>query len=971
MDINQDTSQAESATVVLTGNLLKDTLSITLTETGVSTGEFTGICETIFASSNGRSHLGEAIPAKPSRESPLAPEFGIKKEGRERSQIRNPKSEIRNPLEVTGAEAITATYIDALQGSGATQVAVTDVATVNTGDDGLLSIVKSNYITDVNSFNAGDTLYFRLRDADEESPYLEITATGDKTRDTVKVPIISSSTTESAFFGELTTEYGTTPIDDNRLQVVGGEQVTVTYIDKLQASGRTNMPVSDFCTVSTGHNGLLRISDFGFRISDLKKQFRVTNHQFIKAGDTLVVLLEDDDLNIEPATIQSFEVEASENTTQDIERIPVREIRANAGIFTGELKTAYGMEAIENDSVLQVQGHGVVTVQYIDALQETGATQIPIKKTLTVETGEKGVLELYSADSVKQIGSFSAGDILLLRLNDSDLNLNSEAVDRAYIIVTGNVIEDEVSVIVNETTPDSGIFQGRLHTQYSEEVDFTDDILQVQEKELITATYIDRIVGTGETNVKTKASAIVLSSSPGILLITNGNYREDLGRFEEIGGFNAGHTIYFWLEDLLISTVNPDAEVKITVNGNKTNDLATVFLDKFPDRDGVFYGSIPTRYLNTPVYDDVLDVQGGEEITAVYKPNFPGIYATSVTDNAYVNKGTRGHILIVHADGTQIENFNAGAILHFRLEDTDLNISAFAVDIADIWVSTSTTGVGKVVTLQETSDSTGVFIGNLKTAYGRITEPNTRWLTQQLGLLGGEIVTATYKDVLIDTGETNVDITDTCRANMIGTATYAKERVMVDGHADKWPLEHVMRTQQDEALMWAQWDADNLYLLVQIYDTEIVVPDPTRWYTEADSLEVHIDLQLPEDTVPKYLTDEKRPNTYILWFCPKGGGIQGQNKYAGQARPTLIHNYAPPIELVFRPYSDYYIMEIAIPFGIVLGGFDPLKTRRNDRIGFNYIIHRSDAPPVQWAQPAKEEAQTPPSALGILILERH
>jgi hypothetical protein len=74
--------------------------------------------------------------------------------------------------------------------------------------------------------------------------------------------------------------------------------------------------------------------------------------------------------------------------------------------------------------------------------------------------------------------------------------------------------------------------------------------------------------------------------------------------------------------------------------------------------------------------------------------------------------------------------------------------------------------------------------------------------------------------------------------------------------------------------------------------------------------------------------------------------------------------------MAFRPYADYYTMEIAIPFGVVLGGFDPLKTLRNDIIGFNYIIYRSDAPPVQWAQPAKPGAQIPPSELGILILQR-
>jgi len=240
--------------------------------------------------------------------------------------------------------------------------------------------------------------------------------------------------------------------------------------------------------------------------------------------------------------------------------------------------------------------------------------------------------------------------------------------------------------------------------------------------------------------------------------------------------------------------------------------------------------------------------------------------------------------------------------------------------------------------------------------------------TPRLGLLGGEVVTATYTDALVETGETNVEIVDTCRANMVGKATYVTEKVIIDGIPDKWPLENVMRTEQGEALMWSQWDSSNLYLFLQVHDTEVVVPDPTQWYKDADALELHFDLQPSEYTRPSYLANFSATQTYILWLCPKGGGLNGNAKYAGQAQPTQIYNYSPPIEIAFRPYSDYYTMEIVIPFGLVLGGFDPLKTRRNNLIGFNYIIHRSDAPPVQWAKPAKTGAQIPPSELGILML---
>ena len=959
MDLKQDATQEESVEIIINGDMLQDRLSLKLKETSSNSGEFAGSFTTQFR------------------------------------QSRNTDDAI---LQVTGKEAVTATYIDALQGSGATNVVVTNVIKVNIGENGVLSIVKSNYITDVKSFNAGDTLYLRLRDADEESPYVEITVTSKKTGDMVKVLLILSSTTESTFFGELMTEYrpalerseGTKPIlDDNRLQVVGGEQVEFTYLERLQASGQTNVLVRVYCETRTGYNGRLTIYPRGEWEDGRSFPVSPPEVTTFKAGDTLVVMLEDFDLNIDSTTIQSLasEISASENTTLDTIRILVSEISADSGIFKGEARTAYGEEAIENDGILQVQGNGEVTFRYLDALQDTGKTQVPIEKTLAVKTGVRGNLEIYNADASLLIGSFSAGDTLLLRLSDNDLNLNQKIIDSAYVMVTGNLLGDEVAITLDETEINSGIFQTLLQTQYSESANFTlrrsralffaDNILQVSEKELVTATYIDSIVGTGETDVPIQVKAFVLSSNPGVILITNGNYNKELDRFEEIGSFNAGQIIYFWLEDLLISTVNPNSEVKITVSGNRTNDLAEIILERFPDKEGAFFGSIPTRYGTTPIYDNTLDVVGDEEITAVYKPNFPGIYTPPVTDNAYVNKGTRGNILIVRADGTKVDNFNAGTTLYFRLKDTDLNLNPYVLDSTDIWVRTSAEGIGKIVTLRETSESSGIFSGSLNTEYGRITQTSEVY-TQRLGLLGGEIVTATYTDALIETGETNVEMIDTCRANMVGKATYTTENVIIDGIPDKWPLENVMRTEQGEALMWAQWDSSNLYLFVQIRDTEVIVPDPTKWYSGADALELHFDLQPTEYTGPSYLSSSSKPQTYIFWLCPKGGDIDGSAKYVGRAYPTQIYNYSPPIEMVFRPftslegrsYDDYYTMEIAIPFGVAFGGFDPLKTRRNNLIGFNYIIHRSDAPPVRWARPAKPGVQIPPSELGILILQR-
>ena len=79
--------------------------------------------------------------------------------------------------------------------------------------------------------------------------------------------------------------------------------------------------------------------------------------------------------------------------------------------------------------------------------------------------------------------------------------------------------------------------------------------------------------------VQTQTQAVVLGSSAGMLRIVDAHIIDslfnpeaaipiftaapkDFASTHELGSFNAGQTIYFWLEDLLLSTVVEADEVK-------------------------------------------------------------------------------------------------------------------------------------------------------------------------------------------------------------------------------------------------------------------------------------------------------------------------------------------------------------------------------------------------------------------------
>ena len=453
---------------------------------------------------------------------------------------------------------------------------------------------------------------------------------------------------------------------------------------------------------------------------------------------------------------------------------------------------------------------------------------------------------------------------------------------------------------------------------------------------------------------------------------------KDFASIHELSSFNAGQTVYFWLEDLFLTTVVEADEVKIMVTGDKTRDGVEVILRKRSGTEGVFTGSVPTRYGTRPVADDTLDVQGDEEIRAIYTPNFLGVNYPVVEDSAYANKGVRGYLAISQGDGAPIQHFNVGAPLHFRLEDPDLNLDSFKVESTNLKIVTEAQETS--IILYEEKANSQIFRGRISTQYGRaIIHESTddppalkarEESTSVLGLVGGDTVRAIYEDALTDTGETNVEISANCRANSIAWAPYTDRPVLIDGHEDGWPLEKVIKTSQDEGLLWLQWDRDNLYLLAQVYDEDVVVPDVIEYYSGADALELHIDLQPDAVEKPNYLQMEKDPNRYVIWICPQGGGFHGDRPYIGQGAPEFIPNYqAANLDVAVRQRTNYYVIEARIPFFPVLHGFHPMKTRQHNRIGFNFVIYRSNNQAIYWAAQISEAGSVFPSDLGMLILE--
>ena len=950
IDLNKDKSSVEQAEVKVEGEQNKDSVTLKLTEISPDSDTFIGFLNTAY---------------------------GFKPD---------PNDDL---LEVRGKETVKFIYTDVIQSTGATMVDVSQTLVVNVGNDGTISIMKSNYLWDLESFNAGDNIYIKLWDPDlnispEVRDQVEVSIVSEKTLDNEKVTLQEREPNSGIFFGLIKTEYSKEPKSDSLLQVQGGERVTVLYLDKLRSNGESNVPITDSCIVDIGTTAKLAIytksnpysAIAGFPDEGGKKTF--------KSNDILSIRVEDMDITSNTITI-SASVEKDQGDTL---LATLTELSSNDGIFIGEIKVEFAEKANTNDNILQVQGGDNVKITYIDAIDEFGQTRVPISATITVKKGQTAVVEAkrlkdsVQIDDVQKqilnipnvnleiINNVNIGDQFIIEVMDKDINVNVDEIDYTNVAVKGNLIKDELQVVLQETDKNSGIFRGIVKTAYSKEADIDDDILQVIEREIITITYIDEVDSIGRCDIPITTELTVISKGQCSLLIVDGDMKK-------LTNFNAGQKIYFRLDDVLLSSMQRSS-ARISVRSSLTKDSEDIVLDEIPSPGskrgrGIYIGSIRTNYDITSARDGVLQVQGGEEIKATYITPYNDPQTRKpieTSDSAKVSKGNTGKLEITSFDGQKIYNFNIGDRLYFKLEDPDLNINNSGVDTAEIRVSGEAVTGTETVKLTETEADSGIFTGGIMTCYGRcliVYDSSGKPIDQMpatIELVGGERVTATYYDAITETGETNVKITDTCKANMIGIATYTSEKVTIDGNMIEWPLENALPAGDEGSNIYIQWDKENLYILAYVIDSDVSVADPVKYWENSDAIEIFIDT----NPTPKSV-DKGKHGYYSFWFCPKGAGDDESEPYVGESIPNMIWNHKD-IEKAVQIFPNRYVMEIRIPFKEVLGGFNPDQTPEEDVIGFNYIIYRSNAPKLQWAPTLVKEKDLPLSHFGTLMFRK-
>ncbi|MDA1193488.1 MAG: hypothetical protein O3A46_17565, partial [Candidatus Poribacteria bacterium] len=639
------------------------------------------------------------------------------------------------------------------------------------------------------TFEAGDDLWLLVRDPDanrhrDQAETVRATLIGDLTGERRDIElrevnrgflfergVDDSLSTDSEFFAAtITTIYGDTPSNEaGVIAVHGSERLTLTYDDTRAFPDERPDTITSSATARIGTTGELLITDGGEPV------------RLIRSGDTLTIRVADADLIREIAAppppepspptegepppppesavsmARSFSIRL---TAKDADAPPddpptdalsVTLVEVEEGVFEVVAATEYGEVPIPDDETLQVVGTQSVEATYIDRLQESGQTRVPMVKSARVEIGATARLRIRAPGGTfpatpDVVTPVLAGKPLIVRLEDADLNVDPNAIDEVSVTVTTDALNDSLTLTLLEIAPDSGAFEALVYTMYSESGEPENDRIDTLGNEVISFRFLDAIQGSGATNVSVTVQAVTQTGFDGDLEIVRTDSRNVMTHF------NAEDTLSF----RLVEGDATEGELLVRVRSRDTGDDETVSLNPVGDTGQLYAGTLSTAFAVRGVANDgVLQVAGNDRITATYTDALRASGETDivVSTSATTNTGNDAEMVVFRENPTDkswydlTEAFIAGESLVIEVTDPDLNARSEVIEQTLVTLTEDFLGDTLDVTLRETSGNSGVFRGVVTTRFG--TEAAS---DNQLQVHGQSLVQIRYLDAIRASG---------------------------------------------------------------------------------------------------------------------------------------------------------------------------------------------------------------------------
>ncbi|MFQ5921104.1 MAG: hypothetical protein ACE5JV_03710, partial [Nitrososphaerales archaeon] len=249
----------------------------------------------------------------------------------------------------------------------------------------------------------------------------------------------------------------------NDLLVDRGEDIRLTYIDLTSSGGGSAVRVEK----------LVQVVKSGIGIAFSKKEYT--------PFDTVEIMLLAQMFNIDRKKIDTLNTPTGKKVivktpSGQIYYPPMFETGMNTGTFTGKMKLTTDPAYSDGDLVVTSGDRIRVTVTIVPGFEVSDSALVS-SNLGSISFEEK---------------RYAAGEMVKVVVTDPDENKDSGAVDSLQVNVWSSTDVDGITLILEETEPASGIFEGGLTLTVGNEEE--SPALQVSEIDLITARYHDRTV---------------------------------------------------------------------------------------------------------------------------------------------------------------------------------------------------------------------------------------------------------------------------------------------------------------------------------------------------------------------------------------------------------------------------------------------------------------------------------------------
>ena len=423
-----------------------------------------------------------------------------------------------------------------------------------------------------------------------------------------------------------------------------GEEITLQYVD-YGPSG------ADFVGDNTEDiERTVFTSNFGATIELDQAVYTWTDKVFITitAPDHNLNSNQVDEIGADPYPIRVA------TRSDSIDNYKLVETNTNTGIFTGEvILTGFPYNADGNNSTGDVSGNDTTGDECNNCNGPTdGMLPTDNDDGLEVsfefsdgETVRKSALIRWNIGEVQWLeASYPATSSGILRVIDSDMNLNPEAVDNFEVKVWSSDSPSGITLTVEETQPASGIFEGTVF--FGLDVSSGGHRLNVQEGDTVTARYTDNTLpepySQGDSEYITATTIIGINNTTYTQL--QSDFRDLQIRYNSIESqYNTTliqlsdiRSKFSTIESLYNSTIDDNNEKQHTIDKLQQElDNATKKIEELESKDSQsqFQGSSSDESSNN---DETNNEPSDEPIEPVEVPTLQITLLESMTlDNTY------------------------------------------------------------------------------------------------------------------------------------------------------------------------------------------------------------------------------------------------------------------------------------------------------------------------------------------------